>query len=73
MNRLIVTRITKEQQIAIKRKYTEDNQGLTYLQFRRTVQHGYGCLMLRWRNMWVGIEPDGYTFVSILIIRLFHE
>jgi len=54
-------KITKEQQIAIKRKYNQDNQGLTYLQFRRSVQHGYGCLMLHWCNMWLGIEPDGYT------------
>ena len=58
---MINKKITKEQQQAIKRKYTQDNQGLTYLQFRRTVQHGYGCLMLRWCNMWLGIEPDGYT------------
>jgi hypothetical protein len=54
-------KITKQQQIAIKRKYNQDNQNMSYLQFRRTVQHGYGCLMLRWCNMWLGIEPDGYT------------
>jgi hypothetical protein len=35
-------KITKEQQQAIKRKYDQDNQGLTYLQFRRTVQYSYG-------------------------------
>lgn len=61
MKTLLITKITKEQQIAIKRKYHQDNQGLTYLQFRRTVQRGYGCLMLHWCNMWLGIEPDGYT------------
>ena len=54
-------KITKEQQLAIKRKYTQDNQGLTYLQFRRSVQYSYGCLMLHWCDMWLGIEPDGYT------------
>jgi len=56
-------KITKEQQQAIKRKYTQNNQGLTYLQFRRTVQYGYGygCLMVRWSGMWLGIEKDGYT------------
>lgn len=58
---MINKKITKEQQLAIKRKYTQDNQGLTYLQFRRTVQHNYGYLMLHWCDMWLGIEPDGYT------------
>jgi hypothetical protein len=54
-------KITKEQQQAIKRKYTQDNQGLTYLQFRRSVIHSYGYLMLHWCDMWLGIEKDGYT------------
>ena len=54
-------KITKEQQQAIKRKFTQNNNGLTYLQFRRSVQYGYGCLMLRWCDMLLGIEPDGYT------------
>jgi hypothetical protein len=60
-NSMLNKKITKQQQIAIKRKYNQDNQNMSYLQFRRTVQHGYGCLMLRWCNMWLGIEPDGYT------------
>jgi len=34
---------------------------LTYCQFRRTVQHGYDCLMVRWCGMWLGIEKDGYV------------
>ena len=34
---------------------------LTYLQFRRTVAAGWGCIMVKWCNMWVGIEPDGYA------------
>ena len=33
----------------------------SYLEFRRTVVPGSGCIMLPWRNMWLGIEPDGYT------------
>jgi hypothetical protein len=53
--------ITKKQQQAIKRKYERDNQGMTYLQFRRSVKHGYDCLMVRWCGMWLGIEKDGYT------------
>jgi hypothetical protein len=56
--------ITKKQQQAIKRKYERDNQGMTYLQFRRSVKHGYDCLMVRWCGMWLGIEKDGYTHSS---------
>jgi hypothetical protein len=22
---------------------------------------GHGCIMVKWCNMWLGIEPDGYT------------
>jgi hypothetical protein len=33
----------------------------TYRQFRQTVQPGPGCVMVPWCNMWLGIEPDGYT------------
>ena len=59
-------RITKEQQQAIKYLHHEQYeyeyaQGMTYLQFRRTVLHGYDCLMVRWCGMWLGIEKDGYT------------
>ena len=32
----------------------------TYRQFRRTAQMGYGCIMVPWCNMWLGIETDGY-------------
>jgi hypothetical protein len=56
-----MSRITKEQQQAIKRKFERDDQGMTYLQFRRSVKYGYDCLMVRWCGMWLGIEKDGYT------------
>lgn len=29
--------------------------------FRSRVQDGPGCIMVPWRDMWLGIEPDGYT------------
>jgi hypothetical protein len=29
--------------------------------FRERVHPGPGCIMIQWRNMWLGIEPDGYT------------
>jgi len=34
---------------------------MTYRQFRKTVQPGYGCAMVPWAGMWLGIEKDGYT------------
>ena len=34
---------------------------LTYREFRGTVQQGFGCVMVKWCNMWLGIEPDGHT------------
>ena len=38
------------------------HQPISYLQFRRRVQFGYGydCLMIQWCGMWLGIEKDGY-------------
>jgi hypothetical protein len=54
-------KITKAQQIAIKRIYDRKDLGISYLQFRRSVQHGFDCLMVEWSGMWLGIESDGYT------------
>jgi len=34
---------------------------IQYRRFRKTVQPGPGCIMVQWRGMWLGIEPDGYT------------
>ena len=28
---------------------------------RECVKPGYGCVMIQWCGMWLGIEPDGYT------------
>ena len=53
--------LTKPQRAALKRVFSRDNQGLTYLAFRRGVVPGPGCIMIKWCNMWLGIEPDGYT------------
>lgn len=36
----------------------------SFLAFRRAVQPqlcGDKAVMVRWCNMWIGIEPDGYT------------
>ena len=54
-------KITTDQKQAIKRIYDRQPLGISYLQFRRTVQRGYNCLMVEWCGMWLGIESDGYT------------
>jgi len=57
-----MAKLNKAQQIALKKVFDRDqNNGKTYLQFRRTVQTSYGCVMVPWCGMWLGIEPDGYT------------
>ncbi len=33
----------------------------SYRKFRRTVVHGYDCIMVPYYGMWLGIEKDGYT------------
>lgn len=53
--------MNKKQQLALFKKWNQDNQGLTYLQFRRTVVNGFDCFMVQWCGMWLGIEADGYT------------
>ena len=54
-------KLSKAQCKALHRKWTHNDQGLTYLQFRRTVKPGFDCAMVQWCNMWLGIELDGYT------------
>ena len=54
-------RINKLQAKSLKRMWEQDSQGMSYLQFRRTVEAGWGCIMVRWCGMTLGIEPDGYT------------
>lgn len=57
-------RITKAQVRAVKRLYDRSPSGFpSYRAFRRTalVSHYLGCVMLRWCDMWIGIETDGYT------------
>ena len=56
-----MVRLNKAQQRSLLRKWLQDNQNLSYLKFRRTVQPGWGCVMVKWCGMWLGIETDGYT------------
>ena len=53
--------LNRKQRVALHRKWLQENQGMSYMQFRRTVQHGYDCVMVQWSGMWLGIELDGYT------------
>lgn len=56
-------KLNKSQQHSLHIKWLQDNQGLSYLQFRRTVEPAIGmdCAMVKWGSMWLGIETDGYT------------
>lgn len=62
-----MTKITREQRVALKRIYDRGPEWFgpgypaTYRAFRKTVQHGFDCLMVRAGGMWLGIETDGYT------------
>lgn len=53
-------RLTKPQQISLKRKWSQDSQGLTYRQFRRTAVQAIDCILVPWCGMWLGLELDGY-------------
>jgi hypothetical protein len=54
-------KLTKAQRASLKRKWVQDSQGMSYLQFRRTVVQAIDCIMVKWCGMWLGIETDGYT------------
>ena len=53
--------LNKAQRIALHRVWMRDPQGMTYLQFRRSVVPARDCAMVQWCGMWLGIEVDGYT------------
>ena len=57
-----MVKTTKPQRRAIYRKFRQSADGSpNYRAFRRRVEAGHDCLMLKWCGMWLGIEPDGYT------------
>ena len=56
--------LTREQRVALHRKWTQDSQGVGYREFRNSVMPefgGWGAVMVLWSGMWLGIEVDGYT------------
>ena len=56
-----LAKANKAQRAAIYRKWRQNNQGMTYREFRKTAQQGFDCLMVQWSGMWLGIETDGHT------------
>lgn len=53
--------LTREQRVAIKELYDRDwDKPDSYLEFRRTVQPSWDCVMVPWCGMVLGIESDGY-------------
>ena len=53
-------KLTKPQRLALKAVFSR-TEGTSYMSFRRTVVQGWGCIMVPFAGMWLGIEPDGYT------------
>ncbi len=57
-----MVKLTKAQRKAVKKIYDRDFDVMeTYREFRKRVQPGSNCVMIKWCGMWLGIEPDGYT------------
>lgn len=57
-----MTLTTRAQRLAIFRTYQRSPDGSpSYRTFRKRALSGYGCIMIQWCGMWLGIETDGYT------------
>ena len=56
-------RFTKPQVQALFRKWNQNDQGMTFLAFRRSAYMASydNCVMVQWCGMWLGIETDGLT------------
>ena len=57
-------RLTKPQSKSLLRKWQQNNQGLTFLGFRKLVQPTHfmdDAVVVKWCNMFLAIETDGYT------------
>lgn len=56
--------LTKEQITSLKRIYDRTKLDMSYRKFRESVSGTIGCdgaVVVRWCNMWLCIERDGYT------------
>ena len=63
-----MVKLTRDQREAIWKIFLRSNDGMmieypliAYKEFRKMVQPGPGCVMIKWCGMWLGIEPNGYT------------
>jgi hypothetical protein len=61
----IMIYLTKQQRIALKRKFDQEPDGsANYREFRKRVvpeMFSDGCVLIQWCGMWLGIETDGYS------------
>jgi hypothetical protein len=58
-----MVKTTKAQRTALLRVYNRGPLGIPYREFRRTVSGTFGCdgaVVVRWQEMWLCIEADGY-------------
>jgi len=58
------TTMTDEQKIAIINRWKHDDQGMTLEEFTATAETTVGmddAIVIKWCNMWLAIEADGYT------------
>jgi hypothetical protein len=55
--------INRAQRVALHRKWMQNDNGMSYRKFRRTIVPGIAgnFFMVQWSGMWLGIEDDGYT------------
>jgi len=54
--------LTRKQREALYSKWNQNNQNMTYRQFRKTAKREIcgNAIMIQWSGMWLGIEPDGH-------------
>lgn len=56
-------RITKQQAQSLYNRWVQNDQGVSYLVFRRSVEQTFGyddAIVVKWCGMWLCIETDGY-------------
>ena len=56
-------KLTKKQQHTLLRKWNENHQGMSFLEFRRGAYRLFSddCIMVEWCGMTLGIETNGYS------------
>jgi hypothetical protein len=57
----LMINLTKAQRKALHRVWLRTDQQVSYRDFRKTVQPSFGCVMVEFAGMWLGLEEDGHT------------